>query len=888
MMKRAIYQAVLVGLIGAGVASAAHATAHRGTPITTGQAPTLQNVTVPMGVLTQTGRGGVLLDGLDFTTLAIKPQTFAGFDLMTPNSIPCNTYTLAFLSNSAGRPGTDFTIPGANAPHATALSPIVSSTGVNHLAGDYIWTAKCTSAGGVDSNTVQIKYQSDLASAYIGSADRLDFGVYPGSMGSVAGQSIKFAVGFDNRTIGTTLSVASFTNQVNILPADSLRRPALASFRLSGSAPGNVKISDMVLSGTIPSGVTSSFIINYVTTPVHDILVDNVHYYGSEAMLQAFNGSLTSQGAIGFTGCSANCTIQNSSFDYIESGASLTSNVTYNDVFYRYFYNNCLVIGQGAANIKVTGGGCFSPMQRPGGVHPDNLQGADASGNGPSIVFQRFTVSQADGSYFAQGPYFGGGGVDSRIFIDDGSGNGVPSGIAGNVATRVGAGWGSSTNGKIAAVQGLFTSAAGITVTCLGSNGCPAASQVTLVGLTPTQFGTFAAPVKMTTADGTTVYVFIDNGAGGGRPSGVNGNVATKVSGGWGYALQGSLVAVAGLFDGSAGIHVRCSPQSCDTATQATLVGLSPTIYTNDVNPGQLVTLGMSGMQMSGIVSIQAGPYGLLQVGNSGTSWLYDYDYVAMKPQNPLTGTFQGQLVNGLLTATTQATSNLPNEQAFIEAGGRLRYTGSNGLCDYCFNGGVGFKTSGSALGPGTYNTQTTTENAPLQTMTITGGYSTGAPFFSQAHCNDPLIQEGTFNIDRGVFWSGMFPQTGTGCVVGTNFPAPNTTIGNHAFGPTSNGYTPPGGALTAADYASGMLPFDYIAAHTFTAAETYQDNILVACLANKGKIGGKKDGGGGVWYGAFTGETNALTHTGGGDWIYFDGTNHVVGPHIPGCENAP
>lgn len=745
-------------------------------------APILQAVSVPFGVKTPTGRGGVRLSALDITTTSVKPQTFSGLGLMSPTAPACATWTIAFVSNTSGRTATDFTLIAADTADASAVTPVPSSGGNQNLAGTYVWNVFCKDSGGNQSNTVTLTYTPDANTATVGTADATNNGLTPGSFGSVAGAKLTMAVGLEKHG-GVSLALPTFANTVTVTPADTARRPYLTQLGIGGASPGKILVSDFVLSGAI-TGVPSNAIIGIAPTAgnvVSDIVFDGIHFYGSETLL----GSNSAQGAISFFpsqgSCSSNCGVQNSSFDYVESGYSPASHSFSRNVAFRYVYNNCIFFTN-PSDVELSDVKCLSPMQRPGGAHPDMMQICDGCTPGlPSspVVINRFLASQADGDYFAQGPYFA---------------------------------------GTLLHIQG---------------------------------------------------YV------------GPSSNVFTKTSGNF-PSISGETVTIPGSVLSSAGITMTVT-----SGTTATLNGLSPTTIGSVGSPVDLYGVATQSFQMSGIMSSQGGPYGTATPGNNGTSWLYDYDYVILTAQNPLVGTFDGEIVTpGTLTAYSTAASSVPNETAFITSGGRLNIP----TCAYCFNGGVAGRLTGTDFGPGTYTLQNSLlGTVARQTMQISGVYGgQAAPYWVQSNCQLPDVQGGTYNIDRGFFQSGMFPNSGGGCTVGVNFPAANTTIGSHAFGPTANSYTPPGGALTSADYASGVLPEAYLAAHPFTASDTPDDILRINCLANKGKIGGKKDGGSGVWYGAVTGETNAGTHTGGGDWIIFNGTSHVASTHITGCELAP
>jgi len=787
-MKRAAFVFALLA------ATPAHAWVHGiNISVAPPSAPVLQNQTVNFGNLTRTTYGEVRLNSQDVTTLSVKPQTFSGLDLLTNSGTTCATWTMTFVSNSSSRPSTDFTIIAANTPEgSTAVTPQVASGGQDHLAGDYVWNVSCKDAGGNSSNTVNLTYHTVTAGGAgvvtFGNTDRLDFGAAPSTFGDVAGAEMQFATGGDWHASDLNIRFKSgaFTNQVLVKVADNTRRPYMSNIKGGGSM-ANYRITDFVLSGTL-IGVTNNItgVSSSAGNTIHDAIMDNIHFYGSEPML----GNNSSQAAVFFGGCTATCGITDSSFDYVESGSAPTSNTYIRNTSFRYIYNNCLFL-LSVDSVELSDVSCLSPMQRYQGQHPDNMQIAD--GATPSnITIQRFLEAQADGDYFAQGGPFAG--------------------------------------------------------TLIGVNG----------------------------------YVSLDTG------STSPGNVFTKTTGTVGSGWQGSTVVIPGVISASDNVKIDCSFNShvCGAGvTKFTLLNLAATNIGSAGTPTKMYGAGTISFKMSGLLSSTAGPYGTSTNGNAGTSWIYDFDYASMDTQTPLISSFTGSVSGALLTATTQAVSNIPGNTGFITACGRIN-TGSG----YTFNGSVNSRASGSDLGPGTYNLQGSPGNVSSQTIQCSGAYAgISVPDFQQSNCNLPDVQGGTYNVDRGLYTAGMYPHDLTsGCTVGVNFPAANTTFGASLFGATSHSYTPPGGNLTSADYASGMLPKDYLAAHTFTASDTYADILRINCLANKGKIGGKKDLGGGAWAGSVTGETNAGNHTGGGDWIIYNGSAHVTSTHITGCEAAP
>lgn len=785
-MKRAAVLSLLALSFASGSAEAR--LPHKGVPQPT-NAPVLQAVTVPLGINTPTGRGGVFSAALDVTTTSIHPVTYSGLGLMSPTAPACGFWYWSWFSNSAGRTSADWTLAAPGTASASALTPVPTSTGNQNLAGNTVFNVYCTDATGlIQSNTVAFTYTPDLKTATVGTSDNTGSGVTPGTWGNIAGQRITLAVGASRQNL--SIALGNYTNQVTITPADTARRPKLTQLGAQGAFPSNLLFTDWVLSGSLTS-VPTNVVIGVTTSAanaVHDIIFDKIKFYGSEAML----GSNTAQGAIGWPGtnggsCGSNCILQDSEFNYVESGIGPSTNATYLRTSLRYVYNNCIFITN-KNNILLQDVKCLAPMQRPGGVHPDMMQMADGYSPGKvgsPIIIQRFLASTADGDYFAQGPYFGGSTLSAPGYVDDGTGAHGP----GNIFTRTGGG-----------------------------------------------------------------------------------------------LIDGVTIAIPGFVSASAQVTISCI-SSC--ASQATLVGLSPTNIGNSGSPITLYSTGTQDFQMSGIMSSQGGPYGTSQRGNAGSSWLYDYDYTILNSQNPLVSTFDGEIVvAGTLTSYSTAVSSVPNETGFIGGGGRLNFPG----CNYCFNGGVGEASSGTRVGPGTYPLQNSLlGTVARQTMQISGVYGgQAAPYWVQSNCDKPDVQAGTLTVDRGTMLTGYGPVPGTPtCTVGVNFPASNTTIGSHAFGATFSGYTPSGGNVSGVDYASGILPEAYLAAYAFTAADTPDKVELVHCLAFKPSLGGKRDAGSGLAYGSVTPATN-VNGSGGGDLMYFNGTSHVSGRHVAGCEAIP
>lgn len=751
-------------------------------------APVLQSVTVPMGLLTRSGRGTVRLSSAPFTTASVHPVTYPGLGLYVGGA-PCATWNVGFGS---GRSSSDYTLIAADTPEGDgARTPTPSSTGQNAASGNYVFPVSCKAADGTPSNTVNLTYQGVANAVNYGdsTSDRLDFGVTPSGFGNVAGAQILVSVGANLLANGLPAMrfAGAFTNMVTMKPADNARMPALGNIS-TGGAMSNITIRDFVMSGQIASAVNT-----YTGTSassgntVHDVIFDNITYYGSEAMNG--NGHNQALGAYSSGGCTANCILKNSLFEYIENGSALGDFVTLQNVVFRYIYANCMFMS-GIHDVLVEDVMCLSPNSRVFGQHTDSLQIADTGGP-YNITFRRLATLQGDGDDMAQGPYFGGG--------------------------------------------------------PLGKSGDPFTG-------------------------------YIDDGTAGHGP----GNVLTRLTGYWGAAAEGSIIATVGAgIAPTDHVTIHCLPSNCDVTgskTSAQLNGLAATNIGSPSSPATFVGMPVD-VHMSGILVSMGSTHGTAQSANGGNSYIYDFAFTQQQPVTPKINSFMGSIIGGVLTATTVATTNIPGTTGYISNSGRLNYPG----CNYCSIGSVGNKSSGSDFGPGTWTVSASLPSVSNILLTTSQAYDQGGAWFIQGNC-DTGNQQGTFNLDRGWYQGNIFANTTGGCPSGT-FPASNTTIGTKAFGYGSNG------TITGADFASGMMPKAYLAAVTSVNKDWTPAQILrLNCLAQKGAAGGKFDLGGGDWASAVTGETNATTHTGGGDWIWYDDATgqHVHTKHIVGCEDDP
>jgi hypothetical protein len=747
-------------------------------------APVLKSISVPFGLLTRAGFGEVRMDSQDVTIPSFHPQTFSGLDVMTDAGAPCATWRISFQK---GRAATDYALFADDTPTATAFTPTPSAGGQNLTKGDYVWNVSCRTADGISSNTVTLTYQG-IANAVNYGANDPNFGATPSGFGDIAGARFLISVGTDAHLKRYIMPLGAAKNQVTVQPADVARMPYTTNVT-TGNNSGNIRITGFVSAGTVTGG--GNFVFGAASNSVsttHDITVDHVKYYGSEAMIKGN----TAFGGFAFQNCTTNCVIRDSYFEFVEAGTSLSDNVTVQRVDIRYVYGDCINIGS-ANHIRVYDVRCMAPMSRFRGNHTDTFQIADnATPN--DVIIQRVAQLTGDGDDYAQGIYFGGsilgGGGSLKGYVDDGTAEHGP------------------------------------------------------------------------------------------------GNIFTRTAGSWGTGAQGATIVIPGHIAGADGVTMSCIPISCQTngtPSTAKLNGLAPTNIGNSANPANMWGVGTQNFQMSGILAEVGSTHGFAQQGNNGASYMYDFSYTQVDANPRKINSFMGSIApaptgkHGVLTVTSAATTNLPEiSTGYVTLSGRLNYPG----CAFCFNGGIGSKITGSDFGPGTYDLPDNGSilgTVPPQSMQSSQAYFVGGAWGEQGNCNSPA-QGGSLSIDRGWFQGGYF---GLANCAGM-FPSSNTIIGKKVFGYAPNG------ALSPADFASGMMPREYLNAHPVTSKSSADELLLRSCLSQKGKIGGKLDRGDGFWNSAFAGETNAANHTGGGDWIIFDGSKHVISTHVAGCEAAP
>lgn len=357
------------------------------------------------------------------------------------------------------------------------------------------------------------------------------------------------------------------------------------------------------------------------------------------------------------------------------------------------------------------------------------------------------------------------------------------------------------------------------------------------------------------------VLGYVDDGTGSHGP----GKVLTLTSGGFGFAANGSYIystvgSPVGLTDF---VQMTCSG-GCAGKTVATLSLASDTNIGSPGSPVHFYSIPSYNFNVHGIV-YSGGIYKAVQwSGESGSSSYTNFGIV-LHDANPFYQTsFTGTISGNTLTVAGPITNNIPGSVPpyFIADyasgdGGNLKYTGHN------WDVGIDKQLTGSTSEEGTYRLLSSPGDiGPIPMISSRSVPVAGAGFY-YVNCDVPPLHTGTLTVDSGYanYFSGSCPN-----VTQTHIIVP-----------------------VAADFASGMLPKDYLAAVTNAqwSAMTPDQIRTKDCLALKPAIGGQLDAGGGKWYGPFTGETNAGTHTGGGDWIT-DSTYISDGHHVSGCEAAP
>lgn len=313
-------------------------------------------------------------------------------------------------------------------------------------------------------------------------------------------------------------------------------------------------------------------------------------------------------------------------------------------------------------------------------------------------------------------------------------------------------------------------------------------------------------------------------------------------------------------------VRVTCIG-SCSGNNKANL-NISATNIGSPGSPVAFYSVKVTNMQLDGMIYAGATFNGYSQTGAFGTSFFKDFDYVQQNANPAAITTYQGSITGSVLTVSTQPTSNIPSILIPLVAfAGRLNYPG----CAYC-GVGIAQQLTGPSQGIGTYQLSSAPGNLTTQTIQNSTAYPiTGAGAIGFGSCGTPVYGAGAMTVSSG------YGQSGIGSCSDIAF--------SHTFSTTGGGGAT--GSASASDFASGMLPQTYLQAipgATWQAMTIPQMQAKV-CLSLKKKIGGAFDGGGGVWYGSLTGETDAVLHTGGGNWIQ-NGVDSGI--HIAGCEAAP
>lgn len=381
-------------------------------------APILTDATVNFGLLTRTGYGGVSLSAQDVTTAARHPVTFSGLGLMSPSGPPCDTWTdFEWVSNSAGRTASDWTIISANTPEgSTAITPVPTSTGQGHLAGDTVFRARCSANGNL-SNWATLTYKGVNNAVNIGPFDRGDFGVFPAGFGGTAGAKILVSTGTAKTSDFIVRQSAAFTNQVTLEPADAGKYPNLLDLQVGSIS--NMKIAGFRFSGdqTALSGNGNCTVCGYSGT-YSDLVVDDVYGYFSETTMNKTSPWTFTK----FNGCASGCSISNFGVEYTMSGIYLNNgtSATVSDGFVRYIYNNAIQ-ADNAGNWTFSDLQLISPNLINNAVlHVDFAQISNGA-TPPFIKFNRILTAQADGFGRAQGITFGGGGLNAMGYATSGT-----------------------------------------------------------------------------------------------------------------------------------------------------------------------------------------------------------------------------------------------------------------------------------------------------------------------------------------------------------------------------------------------------------------------------------------------------------------------------------
>lgn len=786
-------------------------------------APVLTNTTVTFGQTTPAARGYVLLDAMDQTIPAYQPQTVSGLGLMSPSGPACDTWTsFTFVSNTASRPGTDFTVIAANTPDGgSAVTPYISATGAGHIAGDYIWHARCSKGGNL-SNIATFTYHTVANEVTVGQFDNLTFGWAPTNFGSTPGAVIALATGSDFHLLRTLLRGVTLggtvTNPVTLTVADTGRYPYVSNFEIQ-SLP-NVTMQDIVATGnTDITGVNIIFGTSS-TSSASGVRLNNLRYYGSIYFSPKSTGQ-SGQAAFGISGCTSTCEITNNVSDFALAGLTVQDNLLIQGNQISHFSSNCFGAVSMSTGATVLDNVCSDTVTNTLGQHGDTFQILDGA-TPDNLNLWAFWAIQAGSGVETQGPIFGGSPLNTTGYFNN-----------------------SGTTLQITGSQGCLSGSAGshiwspgnIAVTDNVRLGCSAGAKVNIpvTGLA-TNIGSVGSPVAIYSvneynlnADG----VINTNATAHGMTSPGESGAASINH--FAYIAQVPNPAATNYFTATV-----------DSATQLT-VTVAPTVS----DPGTLEPSIFGDITYTGCAACIA-------ITGQLTS-----------TESPI-GQATGSVTGTVLTTTAQLSGDLSYNLA----------TGSSlggAMLD-----GVGVSpstqifaiTSGVGTGPATYKvckteTYTATHcDAPgdVGSVTITGR---------------PPQQRGTYFIGFGTVPAspaGPFPMSATfyqnfGSAI-ANFAQVNSTcnVGNHTGSfAISDGYANGGFGLcgapvvntttsnivtpVAADYATGVLPSTTLfnIGQTAWNAKTMAQKRAATCNAMLPKVGGALDLGGGNFVGPFT-----------------------------------
>lgn len=346
---------------------------------------------------------------------------------------------------------------------------------------------------------------------------------------------------------------------------------------------------------------------------------------------------------------------------------------------------------------------------------------------------------------------------------------------------------------------------------------------------------------------------YVDDGTSGHGP----GTVLTLVTGVLESDSNGSLIVIPGSIAYTDQVRMN----GAANATTATLTNLSPTVIGSPSSPVSIyAACTLCDWVEDGFLEATAVSTNWGSNGEAGTSVFEDFNLTQMNATPMFETTFTGSInASNVLSVASPPVSNNANELPCIAGCGRMHF--STGCTTY-----QACNYNPNALQSGTLNANGSTYSVlgspgaqGSQTIFISPAYVQGTNVAgmtqgpwnnssSSGPCTSQAMHTGTFLIKNGSSQAGLNQCTG---------------ITNTTLDPTFLSNTP-----VASDYASGMLPEAYMEANWSPAMTPEQGQVLL-CKANKGRIGGAFDAGGGVTQGSgVTIETDAVHHTGGGNWM--------------------